>query len=461
MNHTSTISLRLEDYINNTNMSIREFSNLVEINPGTLSKILSGIKPITVSHLDRITVAMGLPEGYFYDYYSNECFEEVAHWRRIKPFLRRCADLEKYDCMSSLIDRLLDDLAYIPKFFETAEILFNNNQYTAATVLYKCVIESEKNSHSERLAISQFRLFQMARKETPENLDAVIHFIPYRNRLPEVDAVEGLLLLAEAFCLFERWSDVIKYGIELQKLSLTIIKHNLVSRDRLKHPLVFYYGQGILLESEGYIRLEQTEKAEQCISRYENLDSLGVTDNESRDIMNKFKTYARANRMSLEVSKGNHAMISLYVKFIKEQPKEILEGLINLLDSAIKHNFSIDNILISFSEEIDQYKKKQGHVESSYLKSFTLYRYTCFCYNYGEYCIRNGRVSEGIENILHCFESSVNIKSKSLIIKSMTLFEMNRLYSNLGQQTKYYDLCRKVMGYEKGVSEVIPNHTLF
>lgn len=85
-----TISTELLRYLEKEKLSISSFAIKSGINSGTLSRFINGNQPLSVSSLDLITKAMNLEEGYFYSLYVNE---STPNWRRLGPFIMRCAEL--------------------------------------------------------------------------------------------------------------------------------------------------------------------------------------------------------------------------------------------------------------------------------------------------------------------------------------------------------------------------------
>ncbi|WP_144530063.1 helix-turn-helix transcriptional regulator, partial [Peribacillus simplex] len=120
----TTIREQLEEHLRKHGMTINRFADLSGVNSGTLSNILNGNRPISMQQLDRITSGMGLPDGYFYDLYIDECiFHATPDWRRLGPFLLRCAELDKLDCLDRAIRMTMDNVAYAPMLFDMAETL--------------------------------------------------------------------------------------------------------------------------------------------------------------------------------------------------------------------------------------------------------------------------------------------------------------------------------------------------
>lgn len=160
MEITLTIGAELEQYLKQNGLSMTEFGHIIDLNVGTVSSIVTGNRILSVNQLDRITAGMKLPPDYFYERYIEECIlEETLNWRRISPFLYRCVELGRLDCLQCVVFLLLDNPIYPPLLFEVAENIYRDGYKEAAAFLYENVSESERQQHSERLAVCQYRLF--------------------------------------------------------------------------------------------------------------------------------------------------------------------------------------------------------------------------------------------------------------------------------------------------------------
>ena len=130
MESTSTIRDQLAGHLSKQGMSINQFAIRSGINSGTLSRIINGHQPIAMSHLELITAGMEVSEDHFYSLYVEECFYHSAPtWRRLRPFIVRCAELGRMDCIELLVHNLLDNLTYVPMLFEVAEGLFQQGHW--------------------------------------------------------------------------------------------------------------------------------------------------------------------------------------------------------------------------------------------------------------------------------------------------------------------------------------------
>lgn len=129
MKPATTVRQELESYIKQAGLTLQQFSEISGVNPGTISAMLSGYRQISIHNLDLITEGMGLEQGSLYEIYLEECLRGVPmHWRRLGAFIRRCAELDKLDCLERLVQAVADRLAYMPLLFETAEQFFSRRE---------------------------------------------------------------------------------------------------------------------------------------------------------------------------------------------------------------------------------------------------------------------------------------------------------------------------------------------
>ncbi|KAF6625657.1 helix-turn-helix transcriptional regulator, partial [Paenibacillus sp. EKM208P] len=67
MKITPTIRAELEQFLQQESLTLSQFGQIAGMNRGIISSIVTGNKSMSINQLDRITEAMGLPEGHFYD----------------------------------------------------------------------------------------------------------------------------------------------------------------------------------------------------------------------------------------------------------------------------------------------------------------------------------------------------------------------------------------------------------
>ncbi len=456
----TTIRAEMEDHIRKEGTTLHQFAELSGVNVGTLSGIINGNRSISVGQLDRITTAMGLPEGGFYDLYVDECFvPPTPHWRRLRPFLLRCAELKRHDCIEQVLNRLLEDLKQVVGIFETAELMLEQGWKEAAAVLYEVVIESERSNHSERLAMSYYRLFQIYQADGKKGFKAALQFLPYRYRLPEALTLDGLLMLTEVFAVRFNWNEVENYADELSQFAWKLYERKIWKDPDFNpvRPLVFYYGKAYLYKSGTYEVRGMFEESRKWIAKYADLSWFEAMDEAGIEEVRLLQMFAEANYLCVDIKSGNRSKIPEYVSFLEAHPDEVVEGLITLIESANRHQFYIDDVLAKFSNEIEQYRitgrdnwftKRAVEGDDTKVPPY-FFRYSVFFQDYALYNFRKGLYEEGLKHILYSMNVSIKLSSKDILVNSMAMFEMHRPYASDTQCKEYYELCRKVWKNEK------------
>lgn len=98
LKHTPTISSEFEHYLKQNNLTLAQFAEYSGVHQRALSNWITQHRPVSIQQLGRITVALGLSEGYFYDLYiENYIIDLPPNMRRIEPLLYRCAELDKLE----------------------------------------------------------------------------------------------------------------------------------------------------------------------------------------------------------------------------------------------------------------------------------------------------------------------------------------------------------------------------
>ncbi|MGP0576355.1 hypothetical protein ACTP13_04975 [Paenibacillus peoriae] len=100
MEPTTTIRAELENFMKQNELNITQFGLVADINPGTVSGIVTGNRTLSVQQLDRITATSGHPNGYFYKNYIEEFLSATTpNIRRVRPLFYHCAELNMLDCI--------------------------------------------------------------------------------------------------------------------------------------------------------------------------------------------------------------------------------------------------------------------------------------------------------------------------------------------------------------------------
>ncbi|MDY8092243.1 helix-turn-helix transcriptional regulator [Paenibacillus polymyxa] len=456
MKHTPTIRSTIETELKQRGYTFSSFSKISGINRGTFSTMLNSNppKPISVRQMDLITKALGYPEGWLYELYIDECFHEgKGHWKRIKPFLLRSVELGRKDCIQKVLTRLTEDLSYVSTVFEFAEELHKGGKEKEAVPFYECVVENERYHHSERLAVSQYRLFSCSlNKDLENNRQQAIKFAPYRRNLPENHQLDALLKLANVYYQVDDCETTIQYAKELEEITKNIFEQQILTRQK-KHEikplnterhLIVYYGQAYLIQGVALEKQGLYEEAMKFIPYYEKLTSFKGLDEVGVLEAQKFEMWAEANRLNLEILMGDMTNLPAYVELIRNNPQEILLGLLTIIESANIYNYTVDDILINFAENINEFRDLRTNI-SYYKTNYNLVNCSRFFLELSRYYFNKGNYSEAIDSMLNSLKASSQLNDKAFYIKSITLlFEKYKDRSTHEQRAGYEKVLKTV-----------------
>ncbi|KZS44661.1 transcriptional regulator [Paenibacillus glucanolyticus] len=448
MEMTATIREQMEEFLHKNEMTINRFAEISEVNSGTLSNILNGNRPISMQQLDRITAGMGLEEGYFYELYIDECiFHATPDWRRLGPFLHRCADLGKLDCLDKAVRMTMDNISYSPLLFETAEVFFREGKHEAAVLLYKSVAESERFQHSERLALCQYRLFTLELGDDQEvNSRAAVYFEPYIDRLDEVYQLDALRELINLNVSLNRWNKVDELTDKMGRIASIQYQYEVGmfgQEEERSKPIVFYKLYSHLIKATVYYERGAYDLALKYVSMYSDPEWLKNESNEEElRIIKQFSEWAEANRYLYKLMAGNDGALSEYVKYITDKEDEIFLAICNIMIAANRYQLQVDHILEKFKSYIG-FKKQKNHIGVIF-QQITVDRYTRLLAELGIYYLNLKQFDKGLELILDSLEKSIAINSDSGMLRCMGLFEQFRSFSTLELQQRYRSLVCEV-----------------
>ncbi|EHB67185.1 MULTISPECIES: helix-turn-helix domain-containing protein [Paenibacillus] len=449
MEKLTTIREQLEEHLRKHGMTINRFADLSGVNSGTLSNILNGNRPISMQQLDRITSGMGLPDGYFYDLYIDECiFHATPDWRRLGPFLLRCAELDKLDCLDRAIRMTMDNVAYAPMLFDMAETLFQEGKNEAAAILYQCVAESEKFQHSERLALCQYRLFMLSLSEDQEaNLQAAVSFEPYIDRLDEGYQLDAYVKLINVNLSLNRWNKVKNLAEKMLQQAMVQYRYSKSSktttvRRNRRQPLIFYILYAYLSLENYYNEARDYEKALHFVSLYHDPDWVIEPNAEDTKIIEQFKEWAIANRYLHRLKAGHVEVLSEYVEYISQREDEIFTAICNIMIIANLNRFNVDHILERFKEYL-VFKEQRNQI-SKVSNQVTFSRFARLLTELGIYYLSTQKYNNGIEYILKSLENCIAINSSNGMLRCMGIFEEFRQFATDEAQKHYKKLVSEV-----------------
>lgn len=432
----------MENYLRDSDISLSNFAMISGVNSGSLSRILHGTKPMSMRELDNITAAMGLPEGYFFREYVEVCFyQSKVTWRRVRPFIYRCAELNKIDCIDKIVSKILEDLTYVPMLFDVAEDQFVKENFLAANVIYRGISESEKYQHSERLALCQYRLFHISLGEDLDsNYRAATLFEGYIDRLEVIDRLGAIVKLAHVFGALGRWNKVDALAQELYRIAQLQYELKLENNHKQQNnsrPTYYYILYSHLMRAAVCEEYGQYDQALLHTSLYADTSWIRENTKESATIIKQFKEWAHVNVLLYRLQSGELHVLPEYIEQIATKEVEVPVALYKILNVANRYTTNIDDVLSRFSSYIS-YRTIPGYSESVLLE-----QHAKLLIELGVYYLRN-KPELGIETILQGLGFSVKINNDKNIIKCMTIFEEYRGLSTSEEENKYKYIVNEV-----------------
>jgi len=432
---TATILAEVHSFMKENELSLSQFSAKLNINAGTLSYILNGNRTLTIDHLDRITEIMGLPMGHFYEHYINDYLQERnPDWRRVAPFLRKCAELNKLDCIRRTICMLLDNLTYSTSLFELAEEFYEKELYGAAEILYENVAMSETRQHSERLALCQYRLFKIRiGSDQAHNLKIAYQFEPFVDRLDEVTQLDALKDLANLYRSLREWDRLEVLALEMDRKARLLYfsirrrseKEFYEIQRRLSRPMFVYIVYAKLLCAESYEGREDYAKALEYTYQYADLSWVRETDEDTKHWLGLFQKWSSANLQVNRLKSGEIEYLPEYVAFMEENPDEIIQAISNVMYAANRYQIDVDHILLRFRSEIEAYINRE-HTNDLYNDHVLPDKYNQFLYDLTYYYLHKKDYTMGFNYLMQGLENSVRINNREVILDFMILFEQHR-----------------------------------
>lgn len=433
------------------NLTLSQFARDSDINPGTFSSILKGVRLLTVDQLDRITELMSLPKGHYYEAYIEEHLQEInPDWRRVYPLLNSCAELGKLDSIRRVVALLLDNLLYAPLLFELAEEWFAKEMHAAAEVLYENVALSERRQHSERLAFCQYRLFTIRQGPDQElNYQSAIQFEPFVERLDEVDQLDALKDLAHTYRALRHWGKVDKIASLLEtKANIHYFKRENHPVKKTSRPLFTYLASSYLFHGTVCEVRGEYDKALNYIDLYADLNWVKETDNETLYWKRLFLDWARANTFVTRLSSGDIGILPEYVSYLESQKEEIYVGILNIVEAANRFGFDIDEYLLRLDPNIGNISENNNAV-GVYSGQFVSERSARLFHELAVYYFNKGDFLVAFRYLESSLTISLNINQKSCIIRCIGLYEMYRANVNEETLLKFHNLIKEVYEHEK------------
>ncbi|MET3211625.1 UNVERIFIED_CONTAM: transcriptional regulator with XRE-family HTH domain [Paenibacillus sp. PvR008] len=458
MKHTPEILAELEEYLKQNGMTLAEFSECSGVHQRTLNNWILKHRPVAIHQLDRMALAMGLPEGYFYERYIEHYIIGLSpDWRRIEPVLYRCAELDKLEAIQRIVGHIMDNLLYSPKLFDVAEKLFAQDRHAAALLLYNGVAETEKYQHSERLAICQYRIFTIQiGDDQRQNLDAATKFEDFVERLDEIDQLDALKDLANVYRSLSQWDNLDKTARKMKEKAKVqySMKHQQKKRERnestkkLSRPLFVYITYADLLCASVCEAQGDYQQALQYTYAYANLDWVKETDEDTRHWIGLFQHWAEGNTYVFKLLSGDTSVLTDYVEYIaastNKADKEMVTKLLNVMFAANRYQLDVNHILKRFETVIDSFVQQGQPSSDMYTNQVIPEQFALFSYELAYYNLYQGMYNDGFKYLMNALLKANTLNNETYFIKCIGLFAHFQVHAVTEIKTEFFNFIEKV-----------------
>ncbi|WP_458121005.1 hypothetical protein [Paenibacillus sp. Z6-24] len=420
--------------------TLTTFSQASGINRGVLSATLNGNPPkkMSINQLDQMTKILGKPAGWLYDLFIKNCFPENGkpNWRRVKPLLVRCLELNHMEQAQQILSLLALDPSCLQSIFNLAEQLSEHIANSQSAPLYTHIIEHEKDYQSERLSISHYRMYRFSVGEDLEqNVKLSLCFEPFLQHLPTSLAMEAIMHLASNAYVMQDWPRIKGYGKNLNRIVTAVYKEECRKRAidpdymsiQTERPLVAYYGQSFLMRCISLEHEQQYEEAEKYLEGFADLSWFEGLNEEGWKEVNKLKKYAMFNGYNLKILKGHQELLPQYFQLLEQYPGEVLPTVLIALKASNAHGWDIDHFLQKYSSIIYPPDMVNSILTNRYYSlQSALSRYIHIYYELALYHCNRNRYSEELANILSALEITLEKHKQYRIMDCLTLLQKLR-----------------------------------
>ncbi|MDF9846053.1 MULTISPECIES: hypothetical protein [unclassified Paenibacillus] len=254
---------------------------------------------------------------------------------------------------------------------------------------------------------------------------------------------DSLIDMLKASFSLDNWTAMIEISDKLIEVVSVIhaTNPNGSEAQMLKRSLVYYFGFSLCAKGIALQKLGNYETARECIKRYSNLSWVKLNDADSLKEIVYYKSIAVANTFVIDLLEGDKKVLPEYVEFLKTCDKEeFTAGLLNILDSALKYNYSVDWAL----DEL------QGYVEKADASSpaVDVHYYIEYIYLLSIYSFKRGKIEYAINLIIENIVLSGRLKDETGFKKATAFYELVRTDANASQQQEYHYIMKKIIERE-------------
>ncbi|OMC68470.1 hypothetical protein BK126_11580 [Paenibacillus sp. FSL H7-0326] len=253
--------------------------------------------------------------------------------------------------------------------------------------------------------------------------------------LVRANNMDSLIKSIEVSCAHEDWEEVITLSQALlhaaELVHFDIVHRNGPTNVYNKH-IIYYFAYSHLMSSLSYQKLKQYSESIKYISYYSELSWLSDGTKAGEAVIEKFKSFAAAHLLTLEILRGNMSKLPEYEAYLENYSgNALLIGLSILLESAIEHGYCIDRQLLRFKQNINSY---DYYAERNMASQYLSYQYLL-----AQYEQLNDQHSEALCTAVYTLWAADRLNNDNYFKKAIHLFESLRKNASVSQLTACFN----------------------
>lgn len=254
---------------------------------------------------------------------------------------------------------------------------------------------------------------------------------------------DSLTCMLKASFSLENWDAMIEIADRLitQIALIYETSSDTLREQNLKRSIPYYFGFSLCSKGIALQKLGKYPEARMCIQKYAELGWIKGLNEEGINEVKYYRNIAKANTYVLDLLEGQKGVLNEYVQFIRNSAEEeLLPGLITILESSIKYNYSVDWILREFEINANDIGAR-GTKES--IRYFVDYKFLLAMYHY-----KQENTFDAINIILETLLLSITLKDDTGFKKAAALFEILRDDANQSQLQVHHNIMKTIIERE-------------
>ncbi|WP_019910883.1 hypothetical protein [Paenibacillus sp. HW567] len=251
--------------------------------------------------------------------------------------------------------------------------------------------------------------------------------------LGNIDDIDSLTKMLKLVFSSEDWHNMIIIADRLYEESSVQYYYQLQQPTKISphtRPLIYYIGFSQLCKGVAYQKMKQYQESRECIQKYIELSRIKGVEEKDQYIVEDFHIFALGNTYTVDLLEGKHEVLVDYIQYLKQNPRELIAGMINIFEYAIKNDLAIKWVLTDLSDELEK-------IESNPQNPTTARYFTEYLCLYSLYLYKQGDYHNAVERNLEALTASIMLEDNTAFKKLLALFESFREYADKEQEERY------------------------